>query len=119
MGQYTIKYYKLPELQHQTQKQVTVSSGHGPQLIDVPCCGRICAGGGRGTRRKVVLSYPSYLDADALQRTLLGFAVPHRSVPFDSACAPVLLHIIPCNCLAFNHPKAKKSSRTSRLFRAV
>ena len=55
----------------------------------------------------MVFSYPRYLDAKALQRTLLAFAVPHRPVPLDSACAPVLLHIIPCNRLAFNHTKAE------------
>ena len=106
MGWYTIKYYKLPEIQHQTQKQIGASSCHGPELFSVPRCGRMCAGGGRGTSRKVVFSYPRYLDAEALQRTLLAFAVPHRPVPFGSACAPVLLHIIPCNRLAFNHTKA-------------
>ena len=43
----------------------------------------------------------------------------HRPVAFDSAHAPVLLHTIPCNRLAFKHTKAEKSSRTPCLFRAV
>ena len=66
-----------------------------------------------------MFSYPRYLDAKALQRTLLAFAVPHWPVPFDSACTPVVLHIVPCKRLAFNHTKAEKSSRTPCLFRAV
>ena len=119
MGSYTIKYYKLPESQHQTQTQIGASSCHGPELFNVPRCGRMCAGGGRGTSRKVVFSYSRYLDDKALQRTLLAFSVPHRPVPFDSACAPVFLHIIPCNGLAFNHTKAEKSSHTPCLFRVV
>ena len=119
MGWYTIKYYKPPELQHQTQKQIGASSCHGPELFSVPRCGRMCAGGWRGTSRKDVSSYPRYLDAEALQRTLLAFAVPHRRVRFHSACAPVLLHIITSNCLALNHTKAEKSSRTPCVFRAV
>ena len=119
MGWYTIKYYKLPEIQHQTQKQIGASSCHGPELFNVPQCGRMFAGGERGTSKKVVFSHPRFLDADTLQRTLLAFAVPHRPIPSNSACAPVLLHIIPCNPLAFNHTKARKSSRTACLFRVV
>ena len=108
MGWYTKKYHKLPEVQQHKQKQIGASSCHGPELSNVPRCGGMCAGGGRGTSRKVVFSYPRYLDAEALQSTLLAFAVSHRPVPFDCACPPVLLHIIPCNRLAPSHTKAEK-----------
>ena len=54
-----------------------------------------------------------------LQRSLLVLAIPHRSILFDRACAPVLLHIIPCSRVALKHMKANKSSHVPCFFRAI